>query len=97
MGTRALRQSLVSRFMAKRSTVTLPRSPPHVLAEAEQAAQNTVASLTKEQLAAREDFRGLPIVTIDGETARDFDDAVLVRPLPNGNTELQVHIASNSG
>src|SRR5207248_11442049 len=29
----------------------------------------------------------------DGETARDFDDAVLVRMLPNGNFELQVHIA----
>ena len=35
----------------------------------------------------------LPIVTIDGETARDFDDAVTVRHLPNGNFELQVHIA----
>ena len=33
----------------------------------------------------RRDFRHLPIVTIDGETARDFDDAVLVQPLPNGN------------
>jgi ribonuclease R len=44
----------------------------------------------------REDFRGLPIVTIDGETARDFDDAVLVRELPNGNDELQVHIADVS-
>jgi len=32
-------------------------------------------------------------VTIDGETARDFDDAVHVRVLPNNNYELQVHIA----
>src|SRR5207237_3160172 len=35
----------------------------------------------------------LPIVTIDGETARDFDDAVLVTQLESGNFELQVHIA----
>src|SRR6185312_13659718 len=41
----------------------------------------------------RRDFRDLPIVTIDGETARDFDDAVLVTRLDNGNFELQVHIA----
>ena len=40
----------------------------------------------------RRDFRGLPIVTIDGETARDFDDAVLVRETQDGY-ELQVHIA----
>jgi ribonuclease R len=39
------------------------------------------------------DFRGLPIVTIDGETARDFDDAVLVREQADGGWELQVHIA----
>ncbi len=67
--------------------------PAHVLAEAEERAGKTAASLSPEELELREDFRGLPIVTIDGETARDFDDAVLVRPLANGNTELQVHIA----
>ena len=67
--------------------------PAHVLAEAEEQAQEGVATLAAEELALREDFRDLPIVTIDGETARDFDDAVLVRALPNGNSELQVHIA----
>ncbi len=44
-------------------------------------------------LRRRRDYRELPIVTIDGETARDFDDAVHVRQLRNGNYELQVHIA----
>ncbi len=40
----------------------------------------------------RRDFRDLPIVTIDGETARDFDDAVYVERRANG-WHLQVHIA----
>ena len=70
--------------------------PANVLAEAEDAAQRTVATLTAKERARRKDFRGLPIVTIDGETARDFDDAVLVRPMANGNWELQVHIADVS-
>jgi ribonuclease R len=43
--------------------------------------------------ATREDFRSLPIVTIDGETARDFDDAVYVEKHPDGGWHLQVHIA----
>ena len=43
-------------------------------------------------LAGRRDFRNLPIVTIDGETARDFDDAVLAERKPGG-WKLQVHIA----
>ena len=56
-------------------------------------ARATEQQVPESELRGRRDFRDLPIVTIDGETARDFDDAVLVRPLPNGHFELQVHIA----
>ncbi len=68
----------------------LPRIfPDHVLAEA-----RAVAHLDQGAVARRAaDFRGLPIVTIDGETARDFDDAVLVTERADGGYELQVHIA----
>ncbi len=63
--------------------------PEEVLEEARAVAQ----PVGEAERAGREDFRELPIVTIDGETARDFDDAVYVRPLENGRWELQVHIA----
>src|SRR5271165_5631509 len=67
----------------------LPRVfPANVLAEARR-----VAHLDPAEADALRDFRGLPIVTIDGETARDFDDAVLVTEHENGGYELQVHIA----
>jgi ribonuclease R len=56
-------------------------------------AQRIPVTVPRTELARRRDFRGLPIVTIDGETARDFDDAVLVRRLEGGHFELQVHIA----
>jgi ribonuclease R len=69
----------------------LPRVfPAEVMAEARE-----VAHLDAEEVARREDFRSLPIVTIDGETARDFDDAVLVTETSSGY-ELQVHIADVS-
>jgi ribonuclease R len=70
--------------------------PANVLAEASASAAQTVETLDAGELGRRRDFRGLKIVTIDGETARDFDDAVLVTPLENGNWELQVHIADVS-
>jgi ribonuclease R len=67
----------------------LPRIfPENVLTEARR-----VAHLDWDEVARRRDFRGLPIVTIDGETARDFDDAVLVKQRYDGGYELQVHIA----
>ena len=63
--------------------------PVDVLQEAEQFERTIAAS----ELGRRRDYRALPMVTIDGETARDFDDAVTASRLPNGNHELQVHIA----
>lgn len=44
-------------------------------------------------IAGRTDFRGDVVVTIDGEHARDFDDAVSVERLENGHYLLKVHIA----
>jgi ribonuclease R len=67
---------------------------PHIFpADVLEEAQEINPVVHQKEIAARRDFRHLPIVTIDGETARDFDDAVLVTRLDNGNYELQVHIA----
>jgi ribonuclease R len=66
--------------------------PPDVLAE--------VADLPgdprPEDLEGRVDLRGRTIFTIDGDDARDFDDAIEMVRLPNGNRELGVHIADVS-
>ncbi len=67
--------------------------PHHFPASTLEEAQAIPAVIPAPELRHRRDFRALPIVTIDGETARDFDDAVTVRNLLNGNFELQVHIA----
>ena len=70
---------------------------PHQFpAEVVEQARKMPVEITPEEIATRRDFRGMDIVTIDGETARDFDDAVWVDKLPNGNYALQVHIADVS-
>jgi len=71
----------------------LPHKFPAAVIE---QAQNVPLTIGRAELEGRRDFRQLPIVTIDGETARDFDDAVYVERLPNGNFALQVHIADVS-
>ena len=68
------------------------RFPPEVLEQA----QSFPATVPAADLAGRTDFRGMDVVTIDGETARDFDDAVWVDRASNGNYLLHVHIADVS-
>src|ERR1019366_2585587 len=58
--------------------------PPEVIEQA----QAMPARVAEADIEGRRDFRDMPIVTIDGETARDFDDAVWVGRLPNGNFAL---------
>jgi ribonuclease R len=67
--------------------------PHHFAEETLDEAQKIEPAISAAEKDRRRDFRDLPIVTIDGETARDFDDAVLVKHLVSGNYELQVHIA----
>jgi ribonuclease R len=65
---------------------------PHLFPDAVLQNAKDVAHLDQREIARRHDFRDLPIVTIDGETAKDFDDAVLVKETSQGY-ELQVHVA----
>ena len=53
-------------------------------------------SIADRDLRGRTDFRDLPTVTIDGEHARDFDDAITIAKLSNGHFWLGVHIADVS-
>ncbi|CEI71741.1 MULTISPECIES: ribonuclease R [Romboutsia] len=63
--------------------------PKKVLQEAESVAQ----PITQEEIRRRLDIRDMNIFTIDGEDAKDLDDAISIEVLPNGNFSLGVHIA----
>lgn len=59
----------------------------------EKAADKIGAGITPEEVAKREDFREITTFTIDPRDAKDFDDALSIRALANGNYEVGVHIA----
>jgi len=55
--------------------------------------ENIGLDVKEEELQGREDFRNIVTVTIDGDDSKDFDDAVSLEIMPNGNYKLGVHIA----
>jgi ribonuclease R len=63
--------------------------PPEAIEEARRIG----AAVKEKDLAGRTDFRDRQVVTIDGEHARDFDDAISIEKLKNGHYWLGVHIA----
>lgn len=63
---------------------------------AAQAKAISKAGVGEQDMAGRRDLRGENIITIDGADSKDFDDAVSVKRLDNGNFLLGVHIADVS-
>jgi ribonuclease R len=75
--------------------------PPGVVAEAkklEETGKGIIAKDAEEGIKTgrRRDFRDITTFTIDPYDAKDFDDALSVRKLENGNTEVGIHIADVS-
>jgi len=58
-----------------------------------EAADNIDDSISKEEIAKRRDYRKVTTFTIDPHDAKDFDDALSIQKLENGNWEIGVHIA----
>ncbi len=67
--------------------------PYHFEEEVENDAKKISAGITENDIKERRDFRNIPTFTIDPADAKDFDDALSIRQLENGNWEIGVHIA----
>ena len=61
-----------------------------------QEAENLNAEITEEEISKRQDFRSKNVFTIDPVDAKDFDDALSIEELDNGNYRIGVHIADVS-
>ncbi|MFL5740334.1 MAG: ribonuclease R [Flavisolibacter sp.] len=64
--------------------------------EAMEEASRIPDTISQEEIIRRKDFRGILTFTIDPVDAKDFDDALSIRVLKNGNYEIGVHIADVS-
>lgn len=71
----------------------LPAAFPKAI---EEEAKNLDLEIKADEIKKRKDFRKITTFTIDPTDAKDFDDALSVRQLKNGNTEVGVHIADVS-
>lgn len=67
--------------------------PYHFTSEVEDDAEAIPAEITEQEILSRRDFRSVPTFTIDPDDAKDFDDALSLLILANGNLEVGVHIA----
>ncbi len=67
--------------------------PYHFTEEVVKDAEAIPAEITEKDIRSRRDFRFVPTFTIDPADARDFDDALSLRKLDNGNWEAGIHIA----
>ena len=72
--------------------------PPEVLDEARQftPSSETTGGLDKKEISSRRDMRDILTMTIDPADAKDFDDALSLKKLKNGNYEIGIHIADVS-
>jgi ribonuclease R len=67
--------------------------PDKFTEEVEHDADLISGEITEKEIMSRRDFRKIPTFTIDPADAKDFDDAISLRKLENGNWEVGVHIA----
>jgi ribonuclease R len=67
--------------------------PYHFTEEVKKDAEKIPAEITEKDIKSRRDFRKVQTFTIDPADARDFDDALSMKQLENGNWEIGVHIA----
>jgi ribonuclease R len=67
--------------------------PYHFSEEVEKDAEKIATVISKKDISSRRDFRQVPTFTIDPADAKDFDDALSLKKLDNGNWEVGVHIA----